>query len=115
MAKHTAESADIDAGVRIGDGTSFWHLAQVRDGAVLGAGCVVGRGASIGPGVVIGDKVELQNCDLVHEPARVADGVFIGPAAVFTNDRFPRAENPDGTPEAVSDWQTGPDALEELP
>lgn len=104
MANHTAESADVDAGARIGPGTSVWHLAQVRENAVLGSGCVVGRGAYIGPGVMVGDDVKIQNYALVYEPARVADGVFIGPAVVFTNDHFPRAINPDGTPKSASDW-----------
>lgn len=104
MAIRIADSADVDERAVIGQGTSVWHLAQVREHAVLGADCVVGRGAYIGPGVEIGANVKIQNYALVYEPARVADGAFIGPAAVFTNDHFPRAVNPDGSLKSGSDW-----------
>ncbi len=97
-------SADVDDGALIGDGSSIWHLAQIRSGAVLGRNCVVGRGAYIGPGVQAGDNVKIQNLALVYEPAVLEAGVFIGPAVVLTNDRFPRAVNPDGSPKSVHDW-----------
>lgn len=90
-------SADLDDGTRIGDGSSIWHLAQVRSGAQIGENVIVGRGAYIGTGVHVGDNCKIQNYALVYEPAHLEDGVFIGPAAVLTNDTFPRAINPDGT------------------
>ncbi|GAA0450112.1 hypothetical protein Ade02nite_59220 [Paractinoplanes deccanensis] len=71
---------------------------------MLGSNCNVGRGAYVGPGVVIGDNVKLQNHALVYEPARLADGVFIGPAAVLTNDEYPRAVTPDGRLKTGDDW-----------
>ena len=98
-------SADLDDGVTIGDGSSIWHLAQVRHGAVLGENVIVGRGAYIGEGVHVGNNCKIQNYALVYEPASLADGVFIGPAVVLTNDHFPRAVNPDGTPKAATDWE----------
>lgn len=88
----------------IGAGSAVWHLAQVREGAVLGCNNIVGRGAYIGSGVVLGDNCKVQNYALVYEPARLGHGVFIGPATVLTNDRFPRAVNPDGSPKSTSDW-----------
>lgn len=100
-----APSADVSADAQIGAGSSVWHLAQVREGAVLGQNCVVGRGAYIGTGVRIGNNVKIQNYALVYEPARVEDGAFIGPAAVFTNDHFPRAVNPDGSLKSGHDWE----------
>jgi len=98
------ESADVAADAAIGDGSSVWHLAQVREGAVLGRSCVIGRGAYIGPGVVVGDNCKVQNYALIYEPARLADGVFVGPAVVLTNDQYPRAINPDGALKSASDW-----------
>ncbi len=83
----------------------MWHLAQVREKAQLGVGCVIGRGAYIGPGVRMGDNCKVQNHALVYEPAVLADGVFVGPAVVFTNDHFPRAINPDGTLKSAHDWE----------
>ena len=100
-----APGADISQDATIGDGSAIWHLAQVREGARLGAGCIVGRGAYIGSGVEMGEGCKVQNYALVYEPATLANGVFVGPAAVFTNDHFPRAVNPDLTPKAASDWE----------
>ncbi|MEE1649562.1 acyltransferase [Brachybacterium sp. J144] len=100
-----APGADISPEATIGAGSSIWHLAQVRERAQLGADCVVGRGAYIGTGVTLGDGCKVQNYALVYEPAVLADGVFVGPAAVFTNDHFPRAVNPDLSPKSASDWE----------
>ena len=99
------ESADVADDVVLGPGTSVWHLAQVREGARLGRDCVVGRGAYIGTGVRMGDQCKVQNYALVYEPAQLADGVFVGPAAVLTNDTYPRAINPDGSLKSASDWE----------
>ena len=82
----------------------MWHLAQVRENARLGRDCIVGRGAYVGPGVVIGDNVKLQNYALVYEPARLEDGVFIGPAAVLTNDVYPRSVSVSGQLKRPADW-----------
>lgn len=100
-----AASADVSEDAALGEGTAIWHLAQVREGAMLGRDCIVGRGAYVGPGVRIGDNVKLQNYALVYEPAVVADGAFIGPAAVFTNDHYPRSVNPDGSLKSGHDWE----------
>ncbi|MGH3652903.1 acyltransferase [Glutamicibacter sp.] len=99
------QTADVAPSADIGQGSSIWHLAQVREGAVLGENCNIGRGAYIGPGAVLGRNCKIQNYALVYEPARLGDGVFIGPAAVLTNDLFPRAINPDGSRKANADWE----------
>jgi UDP-2-acetamido-3-amino-2,3-dideoxy-glucuronate N-acetyltransferase len=98
-------SADVDERAELGDGTSIWHLAQVREHAVLGRNCIVGRGAYVGPGVRLGDNCKLQNHALVYEPAVLEDGVFVGPAVVFTNDHYPRAVSPDGSLKRGDDWE----------
>ncbi|CAB4911417.1 unannotated protein [freshwater metagenome] len=98
------DSADVDARASIGDGTSIWHLAQVREGATIGQNCVIGRGAYIGPGAALGDNIKVQNYALVYEPAVVESGVFIGPAVVLTNDTYPRAINPNGALKTSHDW-----------
>lgn len=105
MAVRIVESADVAESALIGDGSSVWHLAQVREDAVLGSNCIVGRGAYIGTGVRLGDNCKVQNYALVYEPAVLADGVFIGPAAVLTNDTYPRAVNPDGSLKSAHDWE----------
>jgi UDP-2-acetamido-3-amino-2,3-dideoxy-glucuronate N-acetyltransferase len=97
-------TAQVHESAQIGDGTSVWELAQIREHAKLGAGCVIGRGAYVGTGVVIGDHCKLQNYALVYEPASLGDGVFVGPAAVLTNDEYPRAVDPSGRLKSASDW-----------
>ncbi|ATG53171.1 N-acetyltransferase [Brachybacterium vulturis] len=104
-AYRVAPGADISDDATIGDGSAVWHLAQVREDAMLGTNCIIGRGAYIGTGVQLGNGCKVQNFALVYEPATLADGVFVGPAAVFTNDHFPRAVNPDLTPKSASDWE----------
>ncbi|UNX55729.1 N-acetyltransferase [Georgenia sp. TF02-10] len=105
MEARVVDSADVAADAEIGAGSAVWHLAQVREGAVLGPGCVIGRGAYVGPGVVLGRACKVQNYALVYEPAVLGDGVFVGPGVVLTNDAFPRAVNPDGTLKAADDWE----------
>ncbi|WP_371668104.1 acetyltransferase [Streptomyces sp. NBC_00289] len=98
-------TAQVDETATIGDGTTVWDLAQIREDARLGSGCIVGRGAYVGPGVRIGDNVKLQNYALVYEPAVLGDGVFVGPAAVLTNDHFPRSVDPGGRLKRGDDWE----------
>lgn len=105
MTYRVVSSAEVSPEATIGEGSSIWHLCQIREHAVLGAGCVVGRGAYIGSGVVMGDHCKVQNYALVYEPARLGDGVFIGPAVVLTNDTYPRAVNPDGSLKSGDDWE----------
>lgn len=104
MATRIQDSADVSPEATLGDGTSVWHLAQVRENAVLGRDCIVGRGAYVGAGVVMGNNCKLQNHALVYEPAVLEDGVFVGPAVVFTNDHYPRSVSPDGTLKRGDDW-----------
>ena len=103
-APFVADSAEVDPRASIGAGSAIWHLAQIREHAVLGAGCVVGRGAYVGAGVHVGAHVKIQNHALVYEPAALEDGVFVGPAVVLTNDRNPRAVDPSGAPKRAGDW-----------
>lgn len=97
-------TADVSGAATIGDGTTVWHLAQVREGATIGKDCIIGRGAYVGPGVRLGDRCKLQNYALVYEPAVLEDGVFVGPAVVFTNDYYPRSVTPDGALKRGDDW-----------
>ncbi|MDM8083241.1 acyltransferase [Cellulomonas cellasea] len=101
---HIAPGADVDERATLGPGARVWHMAQIREDAVVGADCVIGRGAYIGPGVQVGDRCKIQNHALVYEPAVLEDGVFIGPGVVLTNDHLPRAVNPDGSLKTGDDW-----------
>ena len=104
-------SVDLEDDVSVGPGTSVWNHAQLRRGARIGAGCIVGRDAYIDEGVVIGDRVKIQNAALVYHGVTVDAGVFIGPTAILTNDRFPRAITLDGELARPEDWAIGPSHL----
>lgn len=93
------ERAVVAASARV------WDLARVREDAVVGDNCVIGTGAYVDVGVRIGDNCKIQNHALVYAPAVLEDGVFLGPAAVLTNDTYPRAINPDGSLKAAGDWE----------
>jgi acetyltransferase-like isoleucine patch superfamily enzyme len=82
-----------------------WGRAQIRENAVIGENSVIGTGAYIDAGVEVGDNCKIQNGALIYAPARLEDGVFIGPGAALTNDSFPRAINPDGSLKSASDWE----------
>ena len=99
-----AATADVSELAYVGGNTKIWHLAQVREGARIGQECTIGRGAYIDRGVIIGDRCKIQNYALVYAPARLGDGVFIGPAAILANDRFPRAITPKGKLKAEGEW-----------
>lgn len=98
-------TSDIDSGVTLHDGVKIWHYAQIRQGADIGANSIIGRGAYVGIGVKVGENCKIQNYALVYEPASLEEGVFVGPAVVFTNDHFPRAINEDGSQKSASDWE----------
>jgi len=99
-----APNAEVDPRASIGAGTAIWGLSAIREGAVLGADCIVGRGAYIEDGVVLGDRVKVQTNALLFKPAQIGNDVFIGPAVVLTNDRYPRASTPDGRQKRDADW-----------
>ncbi len=100
-------TAEVSPGATIGEGASIWHQAQVREGAVVGPGCIIGKGAYIDAGVQIGSNCKVQNYSCVYHGTTLEDGVFVGPEVVFTNDRYPRAINPDGSLKSDSDWEVG--------
>ncbi len=101
-------TAEVAHSASIGEGTSIWNQAQVRERARIGAGCVIGKNAYVDAGVVIGDRVKIQNNVSVYHGVTVESGVFIGPHACFTNDKVPRAVNPDGSVKTDADWEVSP-------
>lgn len=98
-------TADVSPAAQIGEGTSIWNQAQVREGAVIGQNCIISKDVYIDAGVRIGDKVKIQNGVSVYHGVTIEDGVFVGPHVCFTNDRYPRAINADGTLKSGGDWQ----------
>jgi len=100
-------TADVSPKAVIGPGSKIWHQAQVREGAVLGRNCILGKGAYVDFGVQIGDNVKIQNRASVYHGVTLENGVFVGPHVIFTNDKLPRAINPDGSLKSDDDWDLG--------
>jgi acetyltransferase-like isoleucine patch superfamily enzyme len=100
-------TAEVSATATIGEGTRIWHQAQVREGAAIGQNCIVGKGVYVDYDVVIGDNVKIQNGAQLYHGVTLEDGVFVGPLACLTNDRFPRAITPDGYLKTADDWEAG--------
>jgi len=98
------QTADIADNAQIGEGTSIWHYAQIREDCIVGENVNIGRGVYIGSGVRIGANSKIQNYALVYEPALLEAGVFIGPGVILTNDEYPRSVNPDGSQKINIDW-----------
>lgn len=101
-------TAEVSAEAEIGPGSSIWNQAQVREGARIGARCILGKNVYVDARVVIGDDVKVQNNVSLFRGVTVEDGAFIGPHVCFTNDRFPRAINLDGSQKADADWEVSP-------
>lgn len=106
-------TADVSPNAILGDGTSVWNQAQIRENAKLGRNCVVGKNTYIDFDVQIGDNCKIQNNCSIYHGASLGDGVFVGPHCIITNDRFPRAVNPDGSLKSASDWVISKTRVEE--
>jgi acetyltransferase-like isoleucine patch superfamily enzyme len=85
------ETAIVEDGAALGPGVKIWHFGHVRTGATVGAGTSTGKSVFIDAGVVVGERVKIQNDVFLPHGLTVGDEVFLGPYAVFTNDRHPRA------------------------
>jgi UDP-2-acetamido-3-amino-2,3-dideoxy-glucuronate N-acetyltransferase len=84
-------TAIIDRGARVGNGTKIWHFCHVTAGARIGAGCVLGQNVFVAATAVVGDGCRIQNNVSIYDGVVLEDDVFVGPSAVFTNVRNPRA------------------------
>jgi UDP-2-acetamido-3-amino-2,3-dideoxy-glucuronate N-acetyltransferase len=85
------ESAIVDEGAQIGDGSRVWHFVHVCSGARIGEGVSLGQNVFVGNRVVIGNRCKIQNNVSLYDGVTLEDGVFCGPSAVFTNVYNPRS------------------------
>lgn len=85
------DSAYVDNGATIGDGTSVWHFCHVMPGAVIGRHCSLGQNVVVMNGTKIGNNVKIQNNVSIYEGVELEDDVFCGPSMVFTNVINPRS------------------------
>ncbi|MDP8287147.1 MAG: DapH/DapD/GlmU-related protein [Candidatus Electryonea clarkiae] len=106
-------TSDVSKNAIIGDETSIWHQAQIRENVSIGKNCIIGKGVYVDFEVRIGNNVKIQNYVSVFHGVTLEDGVFVGPHVCFTNDLFPRAVNPDGTLKSGDDWELSKTLIKE--
>lgn len=85
------ETAIVDDGAQIGDGSRIWHFVHVCAGARIGAGVSLGQNVFVGNKVVIGDHCKIQNNVSIYDNVELEEAVFCGPSMVFTNVYNPRS------------------------
>jgi UDP-2-acetamido-3-amino-2,3-dideoxy-glucuronate N-acetyltransferase len=85
------ETAVIDGGCTIGEGTKIWHFTHIMTGAIIGKKCNLGQNVVVSPGVTLGNNVKVQNNVSIYTGVICEDDVFLGPSMVFTNVINPRS------------------------
>jgi UDP-2-acetamido-3-amino-2,3-dideoxy-glucuronate N-acetyltransferase len=85
------ETAIVDEGCEIGDGTKIWHFSHIMSNCKIGNGCNFGQNVVVSPGVVLGNNVKVQNNVSIYTGVTCDDDVFLGPSMVFTNVINPRS------------------------
>ena len=90
------ETACVDEGAVVGEGTKVWHFSHVQTGARIGRGCTLGQNVNVAGGARVGDGCRIQNNVSIYEGVELENDVFCGPSCVFTNDLTPRADVPKG-------------------
>ena len=86
------ESAYVDDGAEIGEGTKIWHFAHIMGGAKIGRRCIFGQNTMVAGGVVVGDNVKVQNNVAIYTGTIIENDVFLGPSCVLTNVTNPRSQ-----------------------
>jgi UDP-2-acetamido-3-amino-2,3-dideoxy-glucuronate N-acetyltransferase len=85
------ETALVDEGCAIGEGTKIWHFSHIMPNCTLGNNCNIGQNVVISPEVVLGNNVKVQNNVSIYTGVICEDDVFLGPSMVFTNVVNPRS------------------------
>jgi len=85
------ETAVIDPGCSIGEGTKIWHFSHIMPNARLGKNCNIGQNVVVSPNVILGSNVKVQNNVSIYTGVVCEDDVFLGPSMVFTNVINPRS------------------------
>src|SRR6056297_2346336 len=85
------ETAVIDEGCQIGNGTKIWHFSHVMPGAHIGEQCNLGQNVVVSPEVELGKNMKVQNNVSLYTGVICEDDVFLGPSMVFTNVSNPRS------------------------
>lgn len=85
------ETAIVDEGCKIGEGTKIWHFSHIMPNCTIGERCNIGQNVVVSPEVILGDNVKIQNNVSIYTGVICEDDVFLGPSMVFTNVINPRS------------------------
>lgn len=96
------ESAYVDPGASIGEGTKVWHFCHLMASSKIGKNCSLGQNVLVSQNVTVGDGCKIQNNVSLYEGVILEDYVFCGPSMVFTNIKTPRCEVPRNTSDDYS-------------
>ncbi len=88
-------TANVASDVKIGSGTKVWINSQIRENSKIGTNCIISKDTYIDTNVKIGNNCKIQNSVSVYQGVTIDDDVFIGPNVCFTNDKVPRAFDPE--------------------
>lgn len=88
-------SANVSSNSQIGEGTKIWINSQIREETKIGSNCIISKDTYIDTKVKIGNNCKIQNSVSVYNGVTIEDDVFVGPNACFTNDKVPRAFDPE--------------------
>jgi UDP-2-acetamido-3-amino-2,3-dideoxy-glucuronate N-acetyltransferase len=91
MSYFNHETAIIDEGCQIGEGTKIWHFSHIMPNCKIGKNCNIGQNVVISPEVILGENVKVQNNVSIYSGVICEDDVFLGPSMVFTNVINPRS------------------------
>jgi UDP-2-acetamido-3-amino-2,3-dideoxy-glucuronate N-acetyltransferase len=85
------ETALVDEGCSIGNGTKIWHFSHIMSNCTIGEKCNIGQNVVVSPAVILGNNVKVQNNVSIYTGVTCDDDVFLGPSMVFTNVINPRS------------------------
>jgi acetyltransferase-like isoleucine patch superfamily enzyme len=89
--------------VKVGENVKIFNFVNAY-GCEIGDGSKVGSFVEIQKGVIIGKNCKISSHTFICEGVHIEDNVFVGHGVMFTNDKFPRATNVDGSMQTEADW-----------
>ena len=100
-----ADDAIAHTDAYVAESARVWGGSVLLPGSRVGEHAVISRSVYIGANVIIGDRCKVKDMSLLYEGSVLEDGVFMGPGCILTNDKIPRAINPDGSLKSAADWE----------
>jgi acetyltransferase-like isoleucine patch superfamily enzyme len=79
----------VAADAKIGKNVKIWHFAMVGSKTVIGNNVKIGSLAHVDYDVRVGSGTKIEGLVYIPPLSRIGKNVFIGPAAVLTNDPYP--------------------------